>query len=261
MKNVPAERLTREADLSMRFRMMFREIEAHVLDLVLMGYTVSTIPDAQWLAIEEQIWREIAPSLRNSAFMTAAEVSLAHGLSSSKYLENLTGRDVETAGRQMAHRFTNRIRINAQKTVEHQQAADISLYFILSQYFNQLEEDEDLFESVGITGTTIAESRGRHSVATHLREIIGERGVRRLDVPSEYIHEQGEELIDADDIDDPDDIRYEVVEVWEIEDADACPVCQELDGETDELWGEEYPGGPPAHPNCRCRTRIMYRRI
>ncbi len=42
--------------------------------------------------------------------------------------------------------------------------------------------------------------------------------------------------------------------------SDACPECEELDGETRGIDGE-YPGdggdGPPLHPNCRCTEGII----
>lgn len=40
--------------------------------------------------------------------------------------------------------------------------------------------------------------------------------------------------------------------IWRIEDASACPICLDLDGEEEEVWEIYYPNGPPAHPNCRC---------
>jgi SPP1 gp7 family putative phage head morphogenesis protein len=47
--------------------------------------------------------------------------------------------------------------------------------------------------------------------------------------------------------------------VW-IATSDACPECEELDGEERTLDGE-YPGdggdGPPLHPNCRCTEGIV----
>jgi hypothetical protein len=40
--------------------------------------------------------------------------------------------------------------------------------------------------------------------------------------------------------------------VWRIEDANACEVCYSLDGQSIEVWGDQFPGGPGAHPHCRC---------
>lgn len=40
---------------------------------------------------------------------------------------------------------------------------------------------------------------------------------------------------------------------WATEaDADVCDVCSGLDGEPEEVWQGVSPGGPPAHPHCRC---------
>lgn len=40
---------------------------------------------------------------------------------------------------------------------------------------------------------------------------------------------------------------------WRTEqDASVCPICAPLDGQPSEAWEDQFPGGPPAHPNCRC---------
>ena len=35
-------------------------------------------------------------------------------------------------------------------------------------------------------------------------------------------------------------------------DSRVCPVCRPLHGTGREVWGGKFPGGPPAHPRCRC---------
>lgn len=41
--------------------------------------------------------------------------------------------------------------------------------------------------------------------------------------------------------------------VWHTaEDEGVCPTCRPLDGTPRETWERVLPGGPPAHPNCRC---------
>lgn len=44
-----------------------------------------------------------------------------------------------------------------------------------------------------------------------------------------------------------------LIAVWRTEeDGRVCPICAPLDQEPVEVWENEFPGGPPAHPNCRC---------
>ena len=40
-------------------------------------------------------------------------------------------------------------------------------------------------------------------------------------------------------------------------DAIVCPICRPLHMTGEEVWGEQFPNGPPAHPNCRCQTLIV----
>jgi hypothetical protein len=40
--------------------------------------------------------------------------------------------------------------------------------------------------------------------------------------------------------------------IWRIDDSGACEVCYPLDGQSIEVWGDQFPSGPGAHPNCRC---------
>jgi len=57
----------------------------------------------------------------------------------------------------------------------------------------------------------------------------------------------------AGETDAVDKIQHDVVETWETEDdARVCPICAPLDGMKRDKWGNEFPTGPPAHPNCRC---------
>lgn len=46
------------------------------------------------------------------------------------------------------------------------------------------------------------------------------------------------------------------VALWVAElDSRTCPICLSLDGTGREMWGDEFPDGPPAHPKCRCFLR------
>jgi len=42
------------------------------------------------------------------------------------------------------------------------------------------------------------------------------------------------------------------------EDERVCPVCNPLDHTLKDVWGVEFPDGPPAHPNCRCEVVIEH---
>lgn len=45
----------------------------------------------------------------------------------------------------------------------------------------------------------------------------------------------------------------ELVPVWYTErDGRVCPICAPLHGRRKEYWQGQFPGGPPAHPRCRC---------
>ena len=46
-----------------------------------------------------------------------------------------------------------------------------------------------------------------------------------------------------------------LVAIWVCEkDSRTCPICLGLDGHSEIVWRETYPGGPPGHVNCRCYT-------
>ena len=47
--------------------------------------------------------------------------------------------------------------------------------------------------------------------------------------------------------------------IWQVElnaiglpDSRVCKICKPLHGTGREVWGLKFPGGPPAHPRCRC---------
>jgi hypothetical protein len=50
-----------------------------------------------------------------------------------------------------------------------------------------------------------------------------------------------------------DNAEYTVEEAWiTAEDDRVCDVCGPLHGTLEPFWGQYFPGGPPAHPRCRC---------
>ena len=49
-------------------------------------------------------------------------------------------------------------------------------------------------------------------------------------------------------------------EYWDASlDSHVCPVCTRLHGRTKRYWSREFPDGPPAHPNCRCRKKFVHK--
>jgi len=53
------------------------------------------------------------------------------------------------------------------------------------------------------------------------------------------------------------DAGIEIQERWlTAEDDRVCPICAPLDHTLKPVWGQQFPGGPPAHPNCRCAVVI-----
>ena len=48
---------------------------------------------------------------------------------------------------------------------------------------------------------------------------------------------------------------------WRTErDERVCPICNPLDGKLSETWTRYFPGGPPAHPRCRCQLILYVKR-
>lgn len=45
-----------------------------------------------------------------------------------------------------------------------------------------------------------------------------------------------------------------LIPVWDTEDDDkVCPLCGPYERQRQNVWQGDFPTGPPAHPNCRCR--------
>ncbi|MEM1225917.1 MAG: hypothetical protein AAGJ40_09470 [Planctomycetota bacterium] len=44
-----------------------------------------------------------------------------------------------------------------------------------------------------------------------------------------------------------------IASIWQLDPfSNVCPICMGLAGTPERIWRKEFPGGPPAHPNCRC---------
>lgn len=59
---------------------------------------------------------------------------------------------------------------------------------------------------------------------------------------------QGEQLAAA--IWTPD--QKALTPIWQTAIKNVCDVCDLFDGTSRDVWGPEFPDGPPAHPHCRC---------
>lgn len=84
-------------------------------------------------------------------------------------------------------------------------------------------------QNIAITETTRALSAGENAAVLYF-PTSGERG------------ERGE----AD----------RLVAIWQTrDDQRVCSICWPFDGRGVEVWGRQFPDGPPAHPRCRCERR------
>ena len=44
-----------------------------------------------------------------------------------------------------------------------------------------------------------------------------------------------------------------LVAIWQtLEDERVCPICSPFNGRKADQWADQFPNGPPGHPNCRC---------
>lgn len=49
------------------------------------------------------------------------------------------------------------------------------------------------------------------------------------------------------------------VRIWRSDNDDiVCPICNPLDGKKEDVWADQFPDGPPAHPRCRCSTTLKW---
>jgi SPP1 gp7 family putative phage head morphogenesis protein len=49
----------------------------------------------------------------------------------------------------------------------------------------------------------------------------------------------------------------QMTRIWHTRnDERVCPICGPLDGTPESVWGQQFPNGPAAHPNCRCSVGL-----
>lgn len=70
---------------------------------------------------------------------------------------------------------------------------------------------------------------------------------------STAITEVSNGITDASEIVMNDRGLKSALDTWKTErDAKVCPICGPLNGAKRDTWNQQFPSGPPAHPNCRC---------
>jgi hypothetical protein len=72
-------------------------------------------------------------------------------------------------------------------------------------------------DRIAVTTTTEVQSTGEADAAIDVERVLGQR----------------------------------LIAIWRTEPG-ACHICTPLEGQTERVWSRQFPGGPPAHPNCRC---------
>lgn len=113
----------------------------------------------------------------------------------------------------------------------------------LEKHYDRMS-DEEKAEAAGDKVFKMARYQAERLVRT---EIIHAMNVGHV----EQLKEIEEERQDRTDGDENDDDRWQ--KKWDAS-ADACEICDELDGEIVDVDDDFSSGdpGPPAHPNCRC---------
>lgn len=54
----------------------------------------------------------------------------------------------------------------------------------------------------------------------------------------------------------------EMVRIWDTSGDDkVCSICGPLDRQPESVWSQQFPGGPPAHVNCRCGTHLELAKV
>lgn len=136
------------------------------------------------------------------------------------------------------------------KTYAGQRAAE----FAKDAVANTRDALKDLLKKLGARGRQVEAGK-----ATDDRREIADAGLEAIFGESRAESNAITETTAADSgggrgvVDAAIDGGLDVAMLWVTErDAKVCPICRPLDGKPEDVWGRQFPKGPPAHPRCRC---------
>lgn len=223
MPNLDDIRYASEAELASKMKRLSKRHRKKIYNAIKQYGGLNLIPGTFWLELQKEMEEEAA-ALLLLIFIAAHEIT-------SEYL----GVD----------RSEEQVRTKAEQYAKARAAsvAEAHIQHTADRLRKHIEASRE--QITNITGEAEA-------VKEKLSTVLGDERAEGVAVTETTSGISGGQIGSAEDYleDHPDDaIRY----IWRTEkDERVCPICAPLHGKRQEVWAELFPGGPPAHPNCRC---------
>lgn len=156
----------------------------------------------------------------------------------------------EAAGRQWAHAYA--LELSAQTVATSRRLADAAVDQIMRESSPAASTERQVKIDLALAVIFMADQRLESLAITEITRGLsqGENAVILIfpDRDRDRDGEKSDRLIAI----------WQCVEIAPgVPDARVCQVCAPFDRHGVEVWGGEFPNGPPAHPRCRCRRRFV----
>lgn len=185
---------------------------------------VASVPDALWAKIEADIADDTKRLLIAFFLLAQSEMGSvtdrlidpdAAGLAAADY----ASRRASELGKDLTSTLRDRVTTAAEEAR------------------TGLERGESSSKTTAQLGTRIQEIATKQAESTGVTETTAANSAGEIEFKRQHKKETGIVLLGA----------------WSASlDSKTCKVCRGLDGTDEEIWGEKYPEGPPAHVQCRC---------
>lgn len=220
------ERRDQEAKLQAVIAALLADLQEAALSRLSDNPVYDDLPQWFYVQAKQVIKAEIAPILRDVAFGAAVRTSGEMGweIDALSTIAEVN-RKSEQQAELVASWILSKLQVSVGDHIRQARAGEAALgVYLVSLWGSGYDE------GLAITETTRAITSGEDVVVDQFERREQGGGRRRPTIAPRTLQK-----------------------IWHTQrDEKVCPICSPLDGRTDVIWAVEFPGGPPAHPHCRC---------
>jgi hypothetical protein len=241
MPDIPAnERTRREEALTSLLRRALIRTRQQIIDALGSPPDVANVPQSLWDELSAEVEEDVRDAIAIALLLGMRRIGNEYGWRP----------DSDAAGDRAAAYVERRARQLADGMVDTYRDR---LATAARQAAEQIDREVAEAEAAGRNADEAWEAsqrRARREINRRAREIAAEQAATGGVTETTAANSAGE-MIYREEFEAETGVA--LAATWRTErDDDVCPICRPLDGQPESEWDNDFPGGPPGHPNCRC---------